>query len=47
VLGRHNLYLVEILSFAVKWDSQYRRGFIASVCEFVWEIAMDWFFTYA
>lgn len=46
VVGRHNILLLEILSFGVKWDKVYRRGFIENINEMVWEITMDWFFNY-
>lgn len=46
VVGRHNVMLVEVLGFGVKWDGKYGRGFIANVNEMVWEITLDWFFTY-
>ena len=47
VIGRHNVLLVEVLQYGVKWDKSYKRDFIANVNEMVWEITMDWFFTYA
>lgn len=43
---RHQVLLIEMLSYLVKMDVLFRKGdsAINNICELVWDISLEWFF---
>ena len=46
VIGRHNIILIQLLHYVVKYERIFQKDYLKLVSEYAWEITLDWFFTY-